>query len=52
MQNDCQQILCAVAKEKTKRDGIIDLFYDMILTGISETKTSRVTIGLMRNVSI
>ena len=58
-QNFYQEILCAVADGKTKSDGIIDLFYDMILTyrtisRKSETtsrKISRVTIGLMTNVS-
>ena len=35
-QNLYQEILCAVADGKTKSDGIIDLFYDMILTGIQD----------------
>ena len=35
-QNFYQEILCAVADGKTKSDGIIDLFYDMILTGIQD----------------
>ena len=35
-QNFYQTILCAVADEKTKSDGIIDLFHDMILTGIQD----------------